>query len=226
MKTNRGSNLECIQVKNNKWKKGGNKMRNILSILLPLLLVTGVLLADTYNEEPNADTWVWEGNGPYGSITQLRTNIMPIIDQEIVISFDLSSIPSGSVVNSANLYIYRYGGSDTLTCELFRVTEYWDELTLVDSIAHDICYPIDQITIIDNGWYSFDILPLVQDWMDGTYDNYGIVFYGTSGPGSYQYFRSREYTVQTLRPYLEMDYTPAVALERTTFGAIKALFAQ
>ena len=196
-------------------------MRYILSILL----ITGVLLADIYSEEPDADTWVWEGNGPYGASSQLRTNIALAFDQEIVISFDLSSIPSGSVVNSANLYIHRYDGDGSLTCDIFRVTEYWEEATLVDSIAHDKCNPIDQITITDNGWYDFDISQLVQDWLDATYDNYGIVFYGTSGPGSYQYFYSRDYSVQIDRPYLEVNYTPAGALENTTFGAIKALFA-
>ncbi len=199
-------------------------MRYILSILLPLLLITGVLLADIYSEEPDADTWVWEGSGPWGSNPTLRTNKVSSFDQEIVISFDLSSIPSGSIVNSANLHVFRYDGSDSLTCEIFMVTEYWEEPALVDSIAHDF-YPFDQITITGNGWYDFDITQLVQDWLDATYDNYGIVFYGTSGPGSYQYFHSREYSIQTDRPYLEVDYTPTGALESTTFGAIKALFA-
>ena len=200
-------------------------MRQILSILLPLLLTAGVLLADTYNEEPSADTWVWEGSGPWGNNQTLRVNILPAIDQEIVIRFDLSSIPTGSTINSAVLNIYCYDGTypTTLECDIYRVTEDWIEATLVDSIAHDTTTSYDHVVLNGIDWYEFDIALLVQDWIDGTFDNFGIVFYGTSGGGTPQYFRSKE--AGSNHPYLEVDYSTAGALENTTFGAIKALFA-
>lgn len=189
-----------------------------------LVLVAGPLYAAVYSEEPVADTWTWPGSGPWGTNTQLRTNIFPVHEQAIELLFDLSTIQSGSTVNSAILNICRYGGDDTLECEVFRITEDWDELTLIDSIAHDDGHPYGQFVITGNGWCTCDITHLVQEWLDATYANYGVVFYGTGGPGSYQYFRSREYSTSGIRPYLEIDYTPPTALERTTFGAIKAAF--
>lgn len=197
-------------------------MKSTLSVLLTVLLITGSALADTYSETASADTWVWAGTGPWGASTQLRTNIATSFDQEIVIAFDLSSIPAGSVINSASLHAYRYDGdTGALECDIFRVTEYWEEPSLIDSIAHDEGNPYDQVIVMGNDWYTFDIAVLVQEWIDNTHDNYGIVFYGTGGTGSYQYFRSRETSSQ---PYLEIDYTPPGALEAATFGWIKALF--
>jgi len=197
-------------------------MKAIPYFLVMILMVTGSVLADIYSESAVADTWVWEGTGPWGASTQLRTNIVSAFDQEIVIAFDLSSIPAGSIVNSALLHVYRYDGDpgSALECDIFRVTEYWEEPSLVDSIDHDEGNPYDQIIVSGNDWYTFDISQLAQEWIDGTYDNYGIVFYGTGGSGSYQYFRSREWTE---KPYMEIDYTPPGALEACTFGYIKAL---
>ena len=197
-------------------------MKTLWMALLALVLVAGPLLADVYSEEAVADTWTWTGNGPYGSSTQLRTNQYAAFNQAIELGFDLSSIPAGSSVNSAIVNVYRYGGDGSLTCDIFRITEGWDESTLVDSVAHDAGNPYDQFVITGDGWCTFDITQLVQEWLDATYDNYGVVFYGTAGPGSYQYFHSREYSAN--RPHLEIDYTPPGALETTTFGAIKALF--
>ncbi len=201
-------------------------MKNIIAVVIIASLLSTTVFADTYNEEPSADTWIWAGSGPWGSNPTLRTNIVPPNDQEIVIKFDLSSIPTGSTINSAVLNIYNHDGTSptTLVCDIYRVTEDWVEATLIDCIAHDTNISYDQIFMSGINWYDFDIALLAQDWIDGTYDNFGIVFYGTSGSGTPQYFRSREFSSN--KPYLLIDYTPAGALEATTFGAIKALFMQ
>jgi len=122
------------------------------------------------------------------------------------------------------LSAYRYDGDSptALECDIYRVTEDWVEATLVDAIAHDTSVSYDQIIITGTDWYDFDIALLAQDWVDGTVDNFGIVFYGTGGTGSYQYFRSRESNVD--RPHLDIDYSPPGSLEGDTFGGIKAVF--
>lgn len=199
-------------------------MKSILLTAVIFMTVSAPVLADTYSELPTADTWVWAGSGPWGANPQLRTNIATIIDQEIVIMFDLSSIPSGSVINSAVLSCYRYDGDpgSALACDIYRVTEYWEEPALVDSIDHDTNTSYDQVVVSSNDWYDFDIAVLTQDWVDGTYPNYGVVFYGTGGTGSYQYFRSKESGMN--EPHLDIDYTPPSALESLTFASIKATF--
>ncbi len=200
-------------------------MRNAFILASIALLSATVAYAETYSAEPAADTWVWIDQGPNGTSPELRTNIHTSFDQEIVIRFDLSSIPSGSLINSAVLRVYRYDGDPTgsLDCDLYRVTEPWVEAVLADSVAHDESMSYAQTVIEGTGWYEFDIQLLVQAWVDAAYENYGLVFYGTSSDGgTYQYFRSRE-AGQGNHPLLEVDYT-LMDLEDTTFAGIKALY--
>lgn len=201
-------------------------MKSTLLTALIILALAATAAANTYSELPEADTWVWEGTGPWGANPQLRTNIATIFDQEIVIRFDLSTIPTGSTINTAVLSCYRCDGdpNHALQCDIYRVTEDWVEATLVDSIAHDICISYDQTVVSVTDWYSFDISVLVQEWVDGMYPNYGVVFYGTGTTGSYQYFCSKEYGSN--EPHLDIDYTPPSALSHMTFAAVKATFRQ
>jgi hypothetical protein len=186
-------------------------MKKVLCFILGLLLTATFSLADTYSENPDADTWIWPGYGPYGSSTELRTNRHPDYLQDIVMHFDLSSIPEFSIINSATLYAYRYAGNAAISGEIYRVTEDWDEATLVDYIAHDDANPYDtDVPLGDpNGWKEFDITALVQEWVDGTYDNYGVTYYGLTGTGYYQRHYSREYADPAFTPYLEVDYEEA-----------------
>ena len=187
-------------------------MKKVINLTLGIILAATFCLADTYNEEPDADTWVWPGYGPYGSSTELRTNRLSVADQEIVIHFDLSTIPDGSTIDSATMYVYRYEGYLAISGEIYRVTEDWDEGTLTGSIAHDSANPYDtDVPMGDpNGWKEFDIGDLVQEWVDGDYDNYGVVYYGTTGTGYYQRHYSRE--AGSDNPYLEVEYEEAAPL--------------
>lgn len=198
-------------------------MRKLILILIATLLVASLLFADSYNENPIKDTWIWPGYGPHGDSNELRVNRISQHDQEVVLEWDLSSIPAGSTINSAEVYVYNYdefGG--TLNAEIYRVTESWDEDTLVDEIDHDDANPYDNVDISGSGSYkTFDITTLVQEWIDGTYDNYGVVYYGISGSGYFIRFYSRE--ASSDNPYLEIDYTQT-SIQPTSLGNIKSLF--
>jgi len=106
--------------------------------------------------------------------------------------------------------------------ELFRITESWNEATVVNAIAHDNGTTYDEQNVTGAGWYVFDIADLVQEWIDETYDNYGVVFYGTSGSGFFIRFYSRENA--SSQPYLEIDYDEPVGIESESLGGIKAIF--
>ena len=181
-------------------------MKKVIYLTLGVLLAATFCLADTYNENPDADTWIYPGSGPYGSSTELRVNRPAVIDQEIIIHFDVSTIPDDHTINSATMYVYRYAGNAAISGEIYRVTEDWDEYTLVNSIAHDESNPYDTDVPMGDptGWKEFDIAELVQEWVDGTYDNYGVVYYGLTGTGYYQRHYSREYFEN--QPYLEVEH--------------------
>lgn len=199
-------------------------MRGASVAFVLTVLLSAASVADTYDQMPSRDTWVWPGQGPFGNSQQLRTNNIAVFDQRIVIGFDLSSIPQDALVNSASLNIYRFDGSSgsALECHIFRVTEDWEEITLVDGIAYDTSGPYDQIVITGNGWYVFDLTDLVQEWVQGTHPNYGAVFFGTGGTGLYQYFHSRE--AASDNPHLVVEYELAGSFEECTFGSIKASY--
>jgi hypothetical protein len=190
-------------------------------VLISTLLFSTFAFALTYNELPYKDTWIWPGYGPYGGSSELRTNRVDVYDQEILAEWDLSSIPVGYTVNSADANFYRYDGwSGTLDCDIFRITETWTE-NVVDSIAHDST-SYGSIAINGNGWYTFDITALVQHWVNETYDNFGVVWYGT-GTGSYfQRIYSKE--AGSNHPYLEIDYNEPVGVKSASVGEIKAVF--
>ncbi|MFO7626170.1 MAG: DNRLRE domain-containing protein [Candidatus Fermentibacteraceae bacterium] len=199
-------------------------MRSVTMAVVLTVLIAAVASADTIVQVPDADTWIWPGQGPFGSSQQLRTNNISSFDQRIVISFDLSSLPQEALVSTAYLNIYRYDGTtgSALDCEIYRVTEPWNETTLVNSIAYESAGSYDQIIVTENGWYEFDVKNLVQEWVQGTYPNYGAVFFGTGGAGLYQNFYSREAASQY--PYLVVEYELTGSFEQSTFGAIKALY--
>lgn len=196
-------------------------MRGVTVAVMLTVLIAAAASAETYIQMPDADTWIWPGQGPFGSSQQLRTNNISSFDQRIVIGFDLSSIPQEALVNTAYLNIYRYDGTtgSSLECEIFRVTEPWNEITLVNSIAYDDVGSHDQIVVTGNGWYEFDVKNLVQEWVQASYPNYGVVFFGTGGTGLYQSFYSREAAAQN--PYLVVEYELTGSFQESTFGAIK-----
>jgi len=158
---------------------------------------------DTVQLEPIQDTWIWSGYGPYGSSTELRIN-SESIQQYPVLEWDLSSL-DGYTINSAIFYVYRYEGSSAIDADVFRVTESWDEATLVFPLAHDDATVWASGSAGDpSGWKSFDVTDLVQAWTDGDYDNYGILCKGY-GAGYYQRWYSKD--AGSNHPYLDIDYT-------------------
>ncbi|HUT97677.1 MAG TPA: DNRLRE domain-containing protein [bacterium] len=163
--------------------------------------------ADTVQIEPSQDTWIWTGSGPYGSSAELRINREPDYDQRPVLQWDLSSL-DGYTINSADMYVYCYDGypTGTLDADIYRVTESWDEATLVAPLA------FDDATVwasgdagVPSGWKTYDVTDLVQAWVDGDYDNYGVVCLGY-GSSYYQRWYSKE--AGSNHPYLDIDYTP------------------
>lgn len=97
------------------------------------------------------------------------------------IRFNLSGIPSNAVIERADLNLYHFqsnGGYTDFVAGLHRVTEIWqlNAITWNNQVAY---YPIpESITSIDAdayGWLSWDITSLLQGWLDGNYENNGIV---------------------------------------------------
>jgi len=137
------------------------------------------------------------------------------------IKFDLSSIPSGSVIISATLKLYvstlNYPSDGQV--ELHRVTSDWSEsgATWNNQPSYDSAITASKACseISDDSWVEFDVTSDVQAWVNGTYDNYGwaILRPGVSSSTAYIGFDSRE---GTNKPQLIVEYVEPNTVTVTT----------
>lgn len=158
---------------------------------------------DIIDLRPIQDTWIMTGYGPFGSSSTMNVNQDSTYDQRPVLQWDLSSI-EGCTINSAIFYVYRYDGNGSLSADVYRVTESWDEETLVAPLAHDGSTVWATGDAGDpSGWKTFDVTDLVQGWVDCDFDNYGLLCKGY-GSGWYQAWLSKD--CYHHKPYLDIDY--------------------
>ena len=118
-----------------------------------------------------------------------------------LIRFDLTQIRSDAQITRATLQLFctgSSGDSDTFVTA-YRITQDWTEMTatwngMADSYAE--AYDTTQISwrCGERPRYSYwDISELVQDWIDGTQPNYGVMLIGYEGIGdNLRQFNSRE----------------------------------
>ena len=132
---------------------------------------------------------------------------------DMLIKFDLSSIPPGTLINSATLKIYYYkyafnspAGND-LT--LHRVTSDWDEDTACGNNKPSYTPEVTSSAIVPGSpgfWLEWDVTSDVQDFIDGQEINYGFQIIDDEYWGAanipVSLFRSKEYG--SLIPYLDI----------------------
>jgi hypothetical protein len=134
-------------------------------------------------------------------------------DRRGMLRFDLSSIPPNATITSATLYLYERDNKSGQTTYLYRVTSSWNESTVTwqswlspggdfdNSVAH-FAYLPDQ----KNCMLTMDITMLVQAWVTGTYDNYGVMLYSI-GPNHILSYSSKENGTLSERPKLNIIYS-------------------
>jgi|GEM_PF-5131648 len=116
-------------------------------------------------------------------------------------------IPEGATIESATLSLYvATAGNETVN--VHRITALWDETVVTWNNfggAYDIAVEGSFVTDGAFEWRSADVTALVQDWVDGSHPNYGMLL--EQGSTQYSTYRSSEYSPVELRPMLEICYT-------------------
>ncbi len=115
-------------------------------------------------------------------------------------------LPPGATLESANFYIYVVGESGR-NVEVKRITNSWDEPTVTwntfgGAFAPDVYGSFVASSI---GWHSVDLTALVQEWLDGTYENYGFLLDQEEITYPRSIFPSRESDID--KPYMEICYS-------------------
>mgnify|MGYP001765809233 CR=1 FL=1 len=130
-----------------------------------------------------------------------------------LIHFDISSIPSGVSVNSANLYLYMATLSGQYQIhDMHRVNAPWTEATVNwanQPVFESIPTASADIGTVANTWISWDVSSDVQAFMSGTPNNGWLLKHRVESLNAYQYAKywTKEYETTSLRPYLEVTYT-------------------
>jgi len=154
-----------------------------------------------------------------------------------LVMFDLSPIPSGSLINSAYLSLFYegYSGNDPAgrTYTANRVTHSWVETvdgtkgTTWNEANHDpLLHPggcvdwanggdwtgsgaASSMVPSGTGWMTWDVTSIVKDWIEGGQPNYGFLIRDLSGePGGSDAVASFRPREAYPSPVLEIDWSP------------------
>jgi len=139
--------------------------------------------------------------------------------------WDLSALPQDAIIQEAtlSLYIYGYdgtGGDDNYEITAHKIINHnpdilsctWNTYDGSNSWTgganggeQDIA-PAECSTIVDktSGYKDLDITQMVQEWVDNSSTNFGLMLNSdtTAASGSNRYFRPSEYSNQDQRPVL------------------------
>lgn len=158
------------------------------------------------------DAYVWESDPAENhNWSQLYTGRVGWGRKKSLLRFDLSPIPSGVTVHNARLMIYRIDAEGHRTVYVHRITRAWDEDEVTWDNFNDAYDPIavGSFNAQGEGWKAVSVTSLVQDWISGNYVNYGLLLEDPSaGEDECETYYSSEYEDTTLRPKLEICWSP------------------
>jgi len=140
---------------------------------------------------------------------------------------NISYIDSGNTIVSAKLQVYvnsSYGQSN-ITLKAYRVTSAWTEnqttwndriiSTNWSSLGGDFnAQELDSVNFTNQSgqYYNFSITEAVRGWVNGTYNNYGIILIAPdTAAGNYTYLASINDTNTNHKPRFIIDYTENAA---------------
>jgi len=195
--------------------------RLICLTILAWVILTAVSLqltpiqasSTTVTLNPIADAFTWSSHPDtnYGG-----ENYLTVDDgyKRIYIKFNLSSIPSGSVIISATLKLYDYCTTSYEVC-VYPASADWSESTITWNNQPDYNSSLQSCSTTSSSatgsWVSWDVTDIVKEWIEGNLENHGFVL-KASGSGSDQ-FRSKEYSSN--KPQLIIEYVEPNTVTQT-----------
>lgn len=199
-----------------------------------VLSVAASALAEELVLQPGAEgkdamVCIMEPGVNYGSYSYLMVNFGPGTQVRGLVEFEGLAAITGAAVNTAylDLWIDRVNQTD-YDFGIYRVTASWEESTVTwQNQPEHVATPYDKIHVSGaiGGPYTWNAKNLVQEWLDGTYVNYGLILkrVDMQYPSNWPYFCSSDNSNESYRPRLRVDYVPP-AVWPTSMGKLKSLF--
>jgi hypothetical protein len=216
-------------------KKSAVRNFGILGILalmiLAVVLVSNFISAPSFTSQPGIegkDAYIDSGqqNRNYGASTTINVNAVD--SMRGLIEFNLSGIsPTANITNATiTLYLSSKGTGANIPVTMRRINSSWIEgtgdgtssndgatwnnrtnLSLWASAGGDFDSKVwANVTVsAQDVFYTFDITPLVQNWVNGTYPNYGIIIRADNTNGIWKFASSDDINA-TRRPKINITY--------------------
>ncbi|MFT3774257.1 MAG: DNRLRE domain-containing protein [Minicystis sp.] len=115
--------------------------------------------------------------------------------------FDLSALPAGALVTSADVRIRVFANpvqpTPLATIRAHRITANWSESTVTYNTFKNAFAPQVNASFSNGAGgivAQFSLTPLVQSWVNGTYPNYGFLLEQTQVSGQSTNFKTSEST--------------------------------
>lgn len=190
-------------------------------LLLPVLPDTISAAADTYSNQRSA-------NSNYGNSDQMNVLGYSGYYCRSYVKFDVSDLhewQSGITMVELFAYYYQNDTSREQRHHIKRITQDWEE----DALTYNNAPSFNGEGSLEGGsygrlenvdghgtgvgnWRSEDITVLIMEWLNSTYDNYGLVLdhnYNQSYDGGVwarMRYRTKEFEDGSLGPYLKITY--------------------
>lgn len=148
----------------------------------------------------------------------------------VALKFDLSSLPSNIEITSATFSVYRLGdyfGYDyAATMYISPINKSWtDNAATWDNLALSCDAPVTEVDLPSGttGWLDFDVTELIQDFIDGSKVDNGIMLscttsYTGNSHGQYSYLVGSESSDTERIPKLEIEYTGGTNIDPANYS--------
>lgn len=178
-------------------------------------------------QDSHISSWPYDPHVNSGDSSRLELRYYSNV--EAMIKFDLTNLPQGLSVSSGKLELYLNNPpSNPRSVTMYKVLkpwkEYevtyksaqtgqdWAELGLKAGEDYAMFQDFSAFSLLDQeGWYEFDVTPLLEDWIDYPDQNCGVIIIDNNGyDGALNHsFHSSDYGDDySLRPKLTITYNP------------------
>ena len=202
------------------------KIRNILVMVVASMTLASMVSATEVNLSCVANA----SNGGGWQTDYMWMQGMESNAQKSYFLFDLSSIPTNAIVNSATVNTCIYYADSTWnpnwTFGAAEVTSAWNEAGTPGYASYGDEIDGSSIKCDSNLWIRNNITSLAQAWVSGNKTNYGVlVSKDTPNDGAVLAVRNRMIIYTDVRPYMLVDYTVSTVPEPSSILALVCGFA-
>src|SRR3989344_410471 len=200
----------------------------IVIIFLFLFIVLPFINSTIFESQPGAeegkDAYIRENSGAnFGAQSFLRVGkIISGLEHRFIVEFNISNVSSVNTITNAKLQLYlnSSSGFGNRTIKIYRLTSSWNETTVNwtsfnssnswATAGGDYSEEIDYAVFSNTSgyFYNFTITSLVRGWVNGSYENLGLIFISNdSQAGNFTDFASSDAEESSQRPKIIIDYT-------------------